>query len=65
MGVDTNVDAMLKRGLSAKTFLGPPMSRMSLAPAAGAQGVDAIVYYGERPNSLMMAPRQAMLLSTH
>jgi len=46
MGVDTNVDAMLKRGLSAKTFLGPPMSRMSLAPAAGAQGVDAIVYYG-------------------
>lgn len=47
VGVDTEVSSMLQRGLSAKTFLGPPLSSMSLAPSAGTQGFDAIVYYGK------------------
>jgi hypothetical protein len=63
VGVDTEVSSMLQRGLSAKTFLGPPLSSMSLAPSAGTQGFDAIVYYGPLLPSPQFYATRFILLS--
>uniref|UniRef100_A0A061QR61 Uncharacterized protein n=1 Tax=Tetraselmis sp. GSL018 TaxID=582737 RepID=A0A061QR61_9CHLO len=46
VGADTEVDAALARGLTAKKYLGEPLSRMSLGSASGSEGFDVVFYYG-------------------
>mmetsp|Transcript_9340 Transcript_9340/g.26688 ORF Transcript_9340/g.26688 Transcript_9340/m.26688 type:complete len:141 (+) Transcript_9340:1174-1596(+) len=46
VAVDTDVTDITSRGLVGKKYLGLPLSKMSLAPAAGVNGFDAVLYFG-------------------